>query len=60
MEEDKCELMGINILPLLKEGSFKFGIWASSMLIGYLLVSGKYKSCLDFYGIMKDKVASVK
>lgn len=59
MEEDKLEVMGMNILPTIKEFSFKAGIWASSLLIGYLIVSGKYKSCLDFYGIMKEKVASL-
>jgi hypothetical protein len=58
MEEDKLEVMGTNILPTIKELSFKVGIWGSSLLIGYLMVSGKYKSCLDFYGIMKDKVGS--
>lgn len=52
MEEEKLKVFGTDILPIMKEVAFKIGVLVTSIFVGYMLVSGKPKACLDFYGIM--------
>ena len=51
-EERKLNVMGIDIYPIVKEISFGIGTVIGSVLAGYLLVSGRWKSCLDIYQIV--------
>jgi len=56
MEERKVELMGHNVYPMIKEISFSVGIMIGSAVAGYLLVSGRWKSCIDVYQVVESKV----
>ena len=51
-EERKLELMGTNVYPMIKEISFSLGIMVGSMAVGYMYVSGRWKSCMDIYQIV--------
>jgi ABC-type antimicrobial peptide transport system permease subunit len=56
MEERKLEVMGRNVYPMIKEVSFSLGITLGSVIAGYLLVSGRWKSCIDIYQVVESKV----
>lgn len=47
--------MGVDMIPRLKEISFSLGISIASIIIGYNMVTGKWKSCLDIYHILSNK-----
>ena len=51
-EERKLELMGTNVYPMIKEVSFSLGIMLGSVAVGYMYVSGRWKSCKDIYQIV--------
>lgn len=50
------DIMGQSIGTKLTELSFSMGILVGSAVVGYFLVSGKFKNCMDFYGIMDSQV----
>lgn len=54
MEEVRLEFRNTDYMPILKEVSFKLGIFISSAIIGYFFVADK--PCLNFYHIMQAKV----
>jgi hypothetical protein len=54
MEEVRLEFRNTDYMPILKEVSFKLGIFISSVVIGYFFVTDK--PCLNFYHIMQSKV----
>ena len=55
-EERKLEVLGINVYPMIKEVGFSIGILIGSSVMGYLAVSGRWKSCIDVYQIVESKV----
>ena len=47
------------VKKVLTELAFKGGVGVSSMLVGYYMVSGKFRPCLDFYEIIKTTASSM-
>ena len=58
--ERKLELMGIDLYPIVKEISFGAGICLGSAIIGYLFVSGRWKSCKDIYQVVESRLTYPK
>ena len=44
---------------VLTETCFKIGVGVGSMFVGYYMVSGKFRPCLDFYHIVKTTASSM-
>ena len=47
------------VKKVLTEVAFKVGVSVGSMLVGYYMVSGKFRPCLDFYHIIKTTASSM-
>jgi hypothetical protein len=58
MENDRGAIMfnGSDISPHVKGVMFKVGVFLGSLAVGYCL-EGKFKTCTNFYGIMRDRLA---
>ncbi len=52
-------ILGKDMMPKIKEMSFAMGITLGSCMIGYLMVTGKWKNCLDIYQIIQKKAGIV-
>ena len=59
-EPRKVEFLGKDLVPTIKEVAFAGGVTLGSMAIGYLLVSGKWSSCIGIYQIVNNKLAGTQ
>ena len=56
IEEPKVEFHGKDIYPTIKEVCFTIGMALGSMVVGYALVSGKFRGCMDVYQVVGSKI----
>ena len=52
----KLTLFDQDLGPKLQGVAFTLGVMLGSYVVGYYLVSGNFKNCFAFYGIMDSKV----
>ena len=50
------EFHGKDIYPTIKEVCFTIGMALGSMVVGYALVSGKFRGCMDVYQVVGSKI----
>jgi len=52
----RLEIGGHEVGSKIQEFCFGLGVLLASATIGYYVVSGEFKNCMEFYGLMDSKV----